>query len=38
MAVRQRFERLAGAAARRPVLTVSIVAALASPVVCCRSV
>jgi hypothetical protein len=29
MAVRQRFEQLAGAAARRPVLTVSIVVALA---------
>ncbi len=29
MAVRQRFQRLAGAAARRPVLTISIVAALA---------
>src|SRR5689334_15731924 len=29
MAVRQSFERLAGAAARRPVLTISIVLALA---------
>jgi hydrophobe/amphiphile efflux-3 (HAE3) family protein len=29
MAVRQRFERLAGVAARRPVLTISIVVALA---------
>ena len=29
MTVRKRFERLAGAAARRPVLTVSIVVALA---------
>src|SRR5581483_6762771 len=29
MAVRERFERLAGVAARRPVLTISIVVALA---------